>query len=355
MENRLNNNQNVLSVMYATRFEQESFDRNTVESVFVSRGLDTKYLPKISKKTDAKRSIHDYYKKNRGKGSIINSVEETKEQITMQINAAEVFKTSIIDANSGDQLIVSQKTFDNQDTITVIYDCVNDSFVADNIQVIERLKDCLNIRRATYPRNTIKDSLIQILMDKTNAMKVADGMDLLNVPSTGLKILENVENTIRDLDPMASITHYEIAKTVANQQQISNSVMEKMESFNNGIKERIEKFVAESAKMSTNQKKAFINEVESQYKFLESYKTVLEEQYEKAIQNLDATRDLVNNYYTDGKIVNPYQKRVDSVIEALGDDTATIVKVVKQLQSNDEGYKSVELPDEISELLAEAE
>ena len=133
------------------------------------------------------------------------------------------------------------------------------------MEVIEKLKSCLNIRRQSYPKNTIKDSLIQFLVDKTNAMKVAEGMDLINVPASGMNLLESVENAVRDLDPLASITHYEIAKTIANQQQISNSVMEKMESFNNGIKERIEKFVAESAKMSTNQKKAFIIEVESQF------------------------------------------------------------------------------------------
>lgn len=355
MENRLNNSQSVLSVMYATRFDKESFDRTEVESVFVSRGLDVKYLPKIQKKTDAKRAIHDYYKKNRGKGSIINAVEETKDSITMQINAAEISKIQLTDANTGDTIVASQKSFDYHDTVTVIYDITTDSFIADDMEVIEKLKSCLNIRRQSYPKNTIKDSLIQFLVDKTNAMKVAEGMDLINVPASGMNLLESVENAVRDLDQMASITHYEIAKTVANQQQISNSVVEKMESFNNGIKERIEKFVAESAKMSTNQKKAFINEVESQYKFLDSYKTVLEEQYDKLIQNLDASKSLVENYYTNGEIVNPYQKRVDSVIEALGDDKATIVKVVKQLQANDEGYKSVELPDEINDLLASAD
>ena len=88
---------------------------------------------------------------------------------------------------------------------------------------------------------------------------------------------------------------------------------------------------------------------------MDSYKTVLEEQYDKLIQNLDASKSLVENYYTNGEIVNPYQKRVDSVIEALGEDKATIVKVVKQLQANDEGYKSVELPDEINDLLASAD
>lgn len=354
MQNRIDSqSQSLLALQYAVRFNQESFDRNLTESVFINHGLDTKYLPKIQKKTDAKRAIMDYHNAHKGKGAIITSVESTSDTITMQINAAELMKTEIFDAKSGDYVTTSKKIFDASKPVTVIYDCVTDSFINDDPDIIARLESCLKIRRSTYPKNYIKDSFIDMLIDKVNATKVADGMDLLLVPASGANLVKDIESAIRDLDSMANITHYEIAQSVANQVQISNSIMEKMENFNNGVKSKIEKFVAESAKMTDRQKQSFVKEIESQYKFLDSYKVVLEDQYQKAIENLQASKELVEKFYTTGDIINPYQKMFNENVEKFKNSPSVLKVMVDSMKKNYPNFdENVVIPDEVNDLIA---
>lgn len=351
MENRVDSN-SLLGIQYAVRFKNDFFDRTLTESVFINHGLDVKYLPKIQKKTDAKRAIMDYHKTHKGKSTFITSVESTSDKITMQINVAELMKTEIYDAKNGEIITINKKIFDSINTVTVIYDCVTDSFITDDPDIIQRLESCLKIRRSTYPKNYLKDSFMDILIDKVNAVKVAEGMDLLLVPDFGANLLKDIELAIKDLDSNANITHYEIAKTDANQVQISNSIMEKMENFNNGVKSKIENFVKESSKMSERQKQSFIKEIESQYKFLDSYKTVLEDHYKKAIENLQASKDLVEKFYVTGDIINPYQRMFNENVEKFKSNPSVLKIMVDSMKKNYPDFdENVTIPDEVSELL----
>lgn len=347
----ITNNSNLLAVQYGVRFQSSMFNRELCKSIFEAHGIKSSYLPQIAKKTDFKKAIADYHREHKSKGSILSNVTEQSNQITFQINACELNHMELIDSTTGEVIETSKKVYDSETPITVMYDCLSDRVINDDSIIVQRVEALLNLRRETYTKQVIKDALINHLICEAAAYKLAPDCDILVVPGQNLKMVENCESIARELDSKCDFTHYEIQKSVINQQQITDSVVGKMEKFNDSWQEKVEDFCNQSAKMSKSEVSKFMKEFESNFKFLESYKDVLESQYETVIKNITATKDLITRYNTTGSIENPYQKTVNELIEAMGENKQIAAQTIKQMQAINSEYQNVDLPDDIAELI----
>lgn len=344
---------NLLGVQYSARFKSSMFDRETTKRIFDSHNVDSRYLPQIAKKSDFKKAIADYHKEHKSKGSILSNVTEQSNQITFQINACELNQLELIDANSGELIQTSKKTYDSETPITVVYDCLSDRVMNDDAIIVQRIEALLNLRRSTYTKQVIKDALMRYLIDNASAYKIASDMDLLMVPGCNLTMVQNCEAIARELDSNVEFTHFEIQKSVVNQTQITDSIVGKMEKFNNDWQSKVEDFCNQASKMPKSEINKFMSEFESNFKFLDSYKDVLENQYETVIKNINATKDLITRYNTTGQIINPYQKTINELIEVMGENKEVAAKTIKQMQAINPEYQSVDLPDDIADLIAE--
>lgn len=353
MTNTNQSSNNLLGVQYSARFKSNIFERDLAKAIFEKYNVDSKYLPQVAKKSDFKKAINDYHKEHKSKGSILSNVTEIHNQITFQINACELNKLELIDANTGDLIQTSKKIYDANTIITVVYDCLSDRVINDDSIIVQRIETLLQIRRSTYTKQVIKDALMRYLIDNAAAYKIASDMDLLMVPGCNLHMVENCEKIARELDTNVEFTHFEIQKSVINQTQITDSIVGKMEKFNNDWQKKVEEFCNQSSKMPKSEINKFMNEIESNFKFLDSYKDILETQYDTVIKNINATKALVNQYVSTGNIVNPYQKTIDELIDVMGDNKEMAATTIKKMQELNPEYKTVDLPDDIADLISE--
>lgn len=348
------NNQTLKSVLFAISFKSPMFNRENVKNIFERHNLDSKMLPKISSKTDAKKAIRDYYSEHKSSGSLLNPVTESNNTVTFQINKCDLESTQIVDSKTGEVIESVKKKFDTDEAITLVYDCDSDHIINDDIVIVERVESLLGIRRSTYTKQVIKDTLLNHLIKDCNAFKMKSDSDILMVPGNQISEVDRIKHVVKELDSLASFTYWEIGDSPSNKQSITDTIVARYEDFNNGYKAKIEKFCAESHKMSKGEINAFIREVESNYKILESYKDVLENQFDTCMKNLKATKAFVNQYYQTGRTDNPYQKDIDYAIETMKKNNKSnqeIAEIVDTMINANEDYATCEIPDDIKELM----
>ena len=301
--------------IFSFDFKKTTLNRTDVKSAMTSNKLDEKELPDLSSRTDFRRAIQQYFRENKSNTSL-TFVSSDKNFIYFQINRESIQSNAITDSGSNQSFWIKEKDIDPM--IKVVYDInenrivVNDDY-ADAEEVKAKLYQLLNIKSEQYNKAEVTTSILRNLIKFGNAIPIIRGQKVYFVPAQSDDLLNRVENALKAIDPDVFISRWEAPKEQRVIQSVTQSVMDKMEQFNNSYKEQIEKFVDASKQMSASTVKNKMAEIEANVKFLETYRTILGEQTDKLLKNLDATKAMLEQFNLTGNVVNPYKQIYDAI------------------------------------------
>lgn len=303
------NGTELVGTIFSFDFKKTQLSRNEVKTAMVNNQLDDKELPNLSARSDFGRAIRQYFRENKSDNSL-TFVSSDKNCLYFQINREAIQDNSIIDAGSSDSFWIKEK--DITPFVKIVYDInenriiVNDDYT-DAEQVKAALYSLLKIKEDEYNKAEVTSALIRNLVKYGNAVPIIRGQKVYFVPSQSENLLDRFEDTLKSIDPDVFISRWEAPKEKRVIQSVTNSVMEKMQNFNDSYKEQIEKFVDQSKNMSAASVKSKMNEIAVNMQFLESYRTILGDQTDKLLKNLDATKAMLEQFNLTGNVVNPYQ------------------------------------------------
>lgn len=301
--------------IFSFDFNKTTLNRSDVKNAMTSNQLDEKELPDLSSRTDFRRAIQQYFRENKSNTSL-TFVSSDKQFIYFQINRESIQSNAITDSGSNQSFWIKEKDIDPM--IKVVYDIqenrivVNDDY-ADAEEVKAKLYQLLNIKSEQYNKAEVTTSILRNLIKFGNAIPIIRGQKVYFVPAQSDDLLNRVENALKAIDPDVFVSRWEAPREQRVVQSVTQSVMDKMEQFNNSYKEQIEKFVDASKQMSAASVKNKMNEIAINMQFLESYRTILGDQTDKLIKNLDATKAMLEQFNLTGNVVNPYKQIYDAI------------------------------------------
>lgn len=301
--------------IFSFDFNKTTLNRSDVKNAMTSNQLDEKELPDLSSRTDFRRAIQQYFRENKSNTSL-TFVSSDKQFIYFQINRESIQSNAITDSGSNQSFWIKEKDIDPM--IKVVYDIqenrivVNDDY-ADAEEVKAKLYQLLNIKSEQYNKAEVTTSILRNLIKFGNAIPIIRGQKVYFVPAQSDDLLNRVENALKAIDPDVFISRWEAPREQRVVQSVTQSVMDKMEQFNNSYKEQIEKFVDASKQMSATTVKNKMAEIEANAKFLETYRTILGEQTDKLLKNLDATKAMLEQFNLTGNVINPYKQIYDAI------------------------------------------
>ena len=331
--------------IFSFDFKKTTLNRTDVKSAMTTNQLDEKELPDLSSRTDFRRAIQQYFRENKSNTSL-TFVSSDKLFIYFQINRESIQSNAITDSGSNQSFWIKEKDIDPM--IKVVYDIqenrivVNDDY-ADAEEVKAKLYQLLNIKSEQYNKSEVTTSILRNLIKFGNAIPIIRGQKVYFVPAQADDLLNRVENALKAIDPDVFVSRWEAPREQRVVQSVTQSVMDKMEQFNNSYKEQIEKFVDASKQMSATTVKNKMAEIEANAKFLETYRTILGEQTDKLLKNLDATKAMLEQFNLTGNVINPY-KQIYDAIKAKG----YAPDVEKQW------FEATGIPDDVLEMLENA-
>ena len=309
------NGTNLIGSLFAFDFGKSQLNRAAVRNSMSAHNLDEKELPELTSRTDFRRAISQYFRENKGDTSL-TFVSSDKAFIYFQINRKLIQSNAIVDAGSNESVWIKEKQIDPQ--IKVVYDIqqnriiVNDDF-ADAEVVKSKLYELLDSKSELYNKSEVSSALIRNLIKFGNAIPVIRGQKVFFIPSQFEHILDEVEATVKEIDDTAYISRWEAPNEPRVVESVTNSVVEKMQGFNDGYKKQIEAFIAESKQMSEGTVKKKMQEIANNVKFLESYRVILDSETDTLLKNLDATKQMLQTFNLTGEVVNPYKQIFDKI------------------------------------------
>lgn len=301
--------------IFSFDFNKTTLNRSDVKNAMTSNQLDEKELPDLSSRTDFRRAIQQYFRENKSNTSL-TFVSSDKQFIYFQINRESIQSNAITDSGSNQSFWIKEKDIDPM--IKVVYDIqenrivVNDDY-ADAEEVKAKLYQLLNIKSEQYNKAEVTTSILRNLIKFGNAIPIIRGQKVYFVPAQSDDLLNRVENALKAIDPDVFVSRWEAPREQRVVQSVTQSVMEKMQNFNDSYKEQIEKFVDASKQMSAASVKNKMNEIAVNMQFLESYRTILGDQTDKLMKNLDATKAMLEQFNLTGNVVNPYKQIYDAI------------------------------------------
>ena len=301
--------------IFSFDFKKTTLNRTDVKSAMTTNQLDEKELPDLSSRTDFRRAIQQFFRENKSNTSL-TFVSSDKQFIYFQINRESIQSNAITDSGSNQSFWIKEKDIDPM--IKVVYDIqenrivVNDDY-ADAEEVKAKLYQLLNIKSEQYNKAEVTTSILRNLIKFGNAIPIIRGQKVYFVPAQSDDLLNRVENALKAIDPDVFVSRWEAPREQRVVQSVTQSVMDKFEQFNNSYKEQIEKFVDASKQMSATTVKNKMAEIEANAKFLETYRTILGEQTDKLLKNLDATKAMLEQFNLTGNVVNPYKQIYDAI------------------------------------------
>lgn len=301
--------------IFSFDFKKTTLNRTDVKSAMTSNQLNEKELPDLSSRSDFRRAIQQFFRENKSNTSL-TFVSSDKQFIYFQINRESIQSNAITDSGSNQSFWIKEKDIDPM--IKVVYDIqenrivVNDDYT-DAETVKSKLYDLLNIKSEQFNKAEVTTAIIRNLLKLGDAIPIIRGQKVFFIPSHKENLLNRVEDALRAIDPDVFISRWEAPREKKVIESVTNSVMEKMQNFNDSYKEQIEKFVDQSKNMSAASVKNKMNEIAVNMQFLESYRTILGDQTDKLLKNLDATKAMLEQFNLTGSVVNPYKQIYDAI------------------------------------------
>lgn len=332
----------LVGYVFAFDFKKSQLSRNDVRTALADNCLDEDELPELSKRVDFNRAIRNYHRETKSETSL-TFVSSDKNFIYFQINREEIETNAIKDSGSGDSVWIREKNIDPY--IKIVYDVnenriiVNDDY-ADAERVKAKLYQLLNIKGNEYNKAEVTSAIIRNLIKFGNAVQIIRGQKVYFVPAQSEKLLDRIETALKQMDGEVFISKWEAPKEERVIQSVTNSVVEKMQLFNDGYQKQIETFIENSKNMSDQNLQNKMDEIADNMEFLESYRDILGAQTDTLIKNLDATKAMLEHYNKTGHIVNPYRE-VYNKIKAKG--------YSPELEK--EWFDAMDIPDDVVELL----
>ena len=303
-----NNGTQLVGSIFSFDFGKASLSRTDVRNAMIHNKLDEKELPDLTSRTDFRRAIQQYFRENRGDSSL-TFVSSDKNFIYFQINREAVQSNAIVDSGTNESIWIKEKEIDPQ--IKVVYDInanriiVNDDY-SNAEDVKTKLYELVDAKSNIYNKSEVTTAILRNLVKFGNAVPIIRGQKVYFIPSSHQHVLDEVEATVREIDQTVYISRWEAPAEPRVIQSVTNSVVEKMQNFNDGYRKQIEKFIEESKQMSPENVQKKMNEIEAQSSFLESYRTILESETDILLKNLDATKAMLEQFNRTGDIINPY-------------------------------------------------
>ena len=302
------NGTQLVGSIFSFDFGKASLSRGDVKTAMINSGLDEKELPDLSSRSDFRRAIGQYFRENKSDNSL-TFVSSDKNFIYFQINREVVQSNAITDSGSNESVWIKEKEIDPQ--IKIVYDInanrviVNDDYVnAEDVK--SKLYELIDAKSGLYNKAEVTTAFIRNIVKFANGVPVIRGQKVYFVPESRNNILDKVEQALKEIDPTVYISRWEAPAEPRVIQSVTNSVVEKMQNFNDGYRKQIEKFIEESKQMSKDNVQKKMNEIEAQSSFLESYRTILESETDILLKNLDATKAMLEQFNRTGDIINPY-------------------------------------------------
>lgn len=332
--------------IFAFDFKKAQLSRSDVKNAMTDNQLDDKELPNLSSRSDFGRAIRQYKREHTDGNSSLTFVSSDKQFMYFQFNREAIQENAITDAGTNDNVWIKEK--DINPYIKVVYDIasnriiVNDDYT-DAEEVKSALYRLLKVKEDEYNKSEVSSAIIRNLIKFGNAVSIIRSQKVFFVPAQSEGLLNRVETALKAIDPDVFISRWEAPREKKVIESVTNSVMEKMQNFNDSYKEQIEKFVDASKQMSAASVKNKMNEIAVNMQFLESYRTILGDQTDKLLKNLDATKAMLEQFNLTGSVVNPY-KQIYDAIKAKG----YAPDVEKQW------FEATGIPDDVLEMLEAA-
>ena len=337
-----NNGTELVVSIFSFDFKRTTMIRADVQKALIDNKLDEKELPNLSSRTDFGRAIRKFHNETKSETSL-TFVSSDKNFLYFQINREEVQENAITDSGSGESMWVKEKDIDP--FVKIVYDLkenriiVNDDY-ADAETVKAKLYSLLSVKSNEYNKAEVTTALIRNLIKFGNAVTVIRGQKVYFVPSQSEALLDRFETALRAIDPDVFISRWEAPAEPHVIQSVTNSVVEKMQLFNDSYQSQIENFIEQSKNMSEQNVQNKMDEIAANVAFLESYRDILGEQTDKLKKNLDATQAMLEQFNRNGSLVNPYR----DIYKAVKDKNLE-PEVEKQW------FNALCIPDDVIELL----
>jgi hypothetical protein len=329
--------------IFAFDFKKAQLSRSDVKSAMTDNRLDDKELPNLSSRSDFGRAIRQYKREHTDGNSSLTFVSSDKQFMYFQFNREAIQENAITDAGTNDNVWIKEK--DISPYIKVVYDIaanriiVNDDY-ADAEEVKSALYRLLKVKEDEYNKSEVSSAIIRNLIKFGNAVSIIRGQKVFFVPAKSEGLLNRVESALKAIDPDVFISRWEAPREERVVQSVTQSVVEKMQIFNDSYQKQIEEFVDKSKNMSATSVRNKMDEIAGNIKFLESYRDILGEQTDKLLKNLDATKAMLEQFNTTGDVVNPYREIYNKI-------------KAKHFEPDveKEWFEAAEIPDDVLALL----
>lgn len=337
------NGNELVGFIFSFDFKKTQFSRNEVKSAMIDNALDELELPKLSARTDFGRAIRHYANQKKDASSSLTYVSTDKNCMYFQMNREIIQDNAITDAGTSENIWIKEK--DIEPFIKIVYDInenriiVNDDY-ADAESVKSALYNLLHIKAEEYNKAEVTSAFTRNLIKFGNAVPIIRGQKVYFVPAKANGFLDIVETALKKIDHEVFISRWEAPREERVIQSVTQSVVEKMQTFNDSYQTQIESFIEQSKNISKENLANKMNEIASNVKFLESYRELLGEQTDKLLKNLDATKTLLEKYNLTGSLVNPYLELYKKIKEKNYPP-----EVEKQW------FETVEIPDDVLDIL----